>query len=282
MMRGLIVCTAALALVGCKHPVLIAEDHGSAGWLQIDRPGWSRPSNYDDRFTKVPLAGEKVDCQSLGVPATGLLVVMVHGLQGDGTEFEEVVPIIAAANPVGMYMYRWVPFDRLEPLSDIFALGLSRLVACRPEGETLVVAHSAGGVVVSYSASKLFLPEAMKPGALKLMTVSSPLAGTMNRVRHPDGKTESRFMLDLGTRFTAYNKPPAGVQAVHLRTSYPADKVMQPQGDFIPNDPKVGIPGAAQIDLPRELGHVEALTWVAKKIADGSWRAWFPSQVATP
>ena len=82
-------------------------------------------------------------------------------------------------------------------------------------------------------------------------------------------------MLDFGTRIAGYPAAAPGVAAVHLRTQYPGDSVMQPTATHLRNDPKIGIPGAPQVDLPAELSHDGALGWVAEKIADGSWRAWF-------
>jgi hypothetical protein len=265
---------AALALAACKHPVTIAQERGSSGWLQLDAPGRPAAATYDDRFHIASLDAPGFDCASLRLPADGLVVVLVHGLKGDGPEFEEVVPLIAGSKPAGMFMFRWVAFDQLEPISRRFGAGLTALAACRPAGEILVLAHSAGGVVISSGASAVALPEGAKDGAVKLLTVASPLAGTMNRAR-TEGRNESRFMLDLGTRFTRYPEAGRGVRAVHLRTQFPADGVMKPQGEFVPNDRAVGIPGAPQVDLPKELGHVESLTWVAKKVADGTWREWF-------
>lgn len=265
---------AALALSACKHPVTIAQERGSSGWLQVDPLGRPVAAKYDDRFRIVALDTPGFDCSALQFSEGGLVVVLVHGLKGDGVEFEDAVPVIAASKPAGMFMFRWVAFDKLDPIARRFAAGLTQLAACRPEGEILVLAHSAGGVVVSSGASGVVLPADAKDGAVKMLTVASPLAGTMNRER-TEGRNESRFMLDLGTRFRTYAEAGRGVRAVHLRTSFPADSVMKPTGEFVPNDRAVGIPGAPQVDLPAELGHVESLGWVARKVADGSWREWF-------
>ena len=83
-------------------------------------------------------------------------------------------------------------------------------------------------------------------------------------------------MLDFGTRITEYPVAPTSVATVHLRTQYPGDQVMKPKDGLAPNDPAVGIPGARQVDLPATLTHDEALVYVAQKIADGTWREWFP------
>lgn len=268
------IAAAALALAACKHPVTIAQELGSSGWLQVDPPSRQVAARYDDRFHIVPLDAPGFSCASVGLPPEGLVVVLVHGLKGDGAEFEEALPLIAASKPAGMFMFRWVPFDKLEPIANRFSAGISALAACRPSGEILVLAHSAGGVVISTGASAIVLPESAKDGAVKMLTVASPLAGTMNRARTA-GRNESRFLLDLGTRFREYAPAGRGVRTVHLRTQFPADQVMKPQGEFAPNDRAVGSPGAPQVDLPAELGHVESLTWVAKKVADGTWREWF-------
>jgi alpha-beta hydrolase superfamily lysophospholipase len=159
-------------------------------------------------------------------------------------------------------------------MAEDLALGISRLVTCRPGQPILVLAHSAGGVIISTAASQLKLPAQAADDAVTILTVASPLAGTMGRER-PDGGRPEHFVFDIATRITSYPSAPRGVRAVHLRTSYPADAWMAPSADFVPNDPAVGIPLARQIDLPPQLGHDAALVHVAWKLADGTWRAWF-------
>jgi hypothetical protein len=265
-----------LASASCKGPVAIAHALGTAGWAQIDRPGSKSASRYKEHFTLAPLeSGQPPSCDAMGLAEHGPVFVLVHGIRGDGEEMEDAVPIIAKAKPAGLFMFRWMPFEKLGPISDGLALGISRLLVCRPGEEVVVVAHSAGGVVTSIAASKVVVPTGAKEGAVKVMTVASPLAGTMRRPRHEDGRAETHFILDLGTRFEAYQAAAPGVQVVHLRSQYPADSVMKPQEDFSPNDPRVGVPGAPQIDLPAELSHVGALTFVARQLADGTWRKYF-------
>jgi hypothetical protein len=82
------------------------------------------------------------------------------------------------------------------------------------------------------------------------------------------------FLFDLGHAITEYPVAPRGVRVVHLRTSPSADKFMETFLDHEPNDPTVGVPGAAQVDLPPRLDHDAALAYVAGRIADGSWLEW--------
>jgi alpha-beta hydrolase superfamily lysophospholipase len=198
----------------------------------------------------------------------------VPGIGGDGEEFEEALPILAASRPAGMFMFKWLAMEKLPGMAEDLAFGISRVLACRPTQPVLVLAHSAGGVLISTAASKLVIPSGAPDDAVTIFTVASPLAGTMDRERQ-DGGRPTHFMLDIATRITSYPPAPRGVRAVHLRTSYPADPLMERAGEFAPNDPTVGIPLARQIDLPPQLGHDEALVHVAWKLADGSWRDYF-------
>ena len=82
-------------------------------------------------------------------------------------------------------------------------------------------------------------------------------------------------MLDLGSAITAYPPAAINVSVAHLRTSYPADHVMEPSREgHKPNDPGVFVPGAYVHDLPSSLGHDEALAYVVGRLAAGSWRRW--------
>ena len=266
---------AVLAVSGCLiHPVAIAEKLGVSGWAQVDRGPGPPKSAYRERFELLPLAEPRVKCADLALPEAGPVYVVIHGIGGDGPEFEDAVPVLAATKPAALYLFRWVPYDGLDRIGASLGVGLSKLLACRPRGEVIVLAHSAGGIVASYGASRVRVPSESPDDAVTVVTVASPLAGNVNRARAKDGAVEGRFMLDLGSRITEYPPAPRGVRGLHLRTSYPADNVMKPNGDFIPNDPKVGIPGARQVSLPAELGHVEAYGYVVRKFADGTWLGW--------
>jgi pimeloyl-ACP methyl ester carboxylesterase len=265
-----LILAGALASLGCARPLVFS------GWAQIDRPGGGGgvAARYHDRFSHHPFSATHPGCGALAVEPQGPVLVLVPGLRGDGQEFREALPLLAASRPGGLFMFRFGPFEKLERMADDLALGLSRLLACRPAQEVVVLAHSAGGVLISTAVSRVQLPDDSPRGALKVLTVAAPLAGMIGRVNTAQGSPN--FFLDLGRRFLSYPSAPAAVRAVHLRTSFPADPVMKPNGDFFPNDLEVGIPDARQINLPAQLGHDEALLHVALKLADGSWRDWFP------
>lgn len=261
-----------LLLCGCAswNPVTIAHDMGVSGWFRVDPQGRWQPFELT-----------AAECSALGsetVEADHEPIVIVPGVKGDGPEITPLVPLLQTAGRP-LFLFRWVPWEERDPLAARFASGLSKLLACAPayDGRLLVLAHSAGGVVASYAAGSLVLPVRDRVGpALYLMTVASPLAGTSERARNSDGRAEARFMLDLGSDITRYPTPPTALAAVHLRTQYPGDQVMKPKGTHLPNDPAVGLAGARQVDLPPELTHDGSVEWVAHRIAEGSWRAWFP------
>jgi alpha-beta hydrolase superfamily lysophospholipase len=162
-------------------------------------------------------------------------------------------------------------------LVEELSAGVSRLSTCLSgHGHPIVLlAHSAGGVIASFAAARINVPVGVTLPGVFIMTVASPLAGTMARISAADGTAEPRFVMDLGTAITSYPAAAFGVQVVHLRTSFPADPHMEVTKEgHLPNDPSVGVAGARQINLPVELSHDASLLYVARKIADGSWERW--------
>ncbi len=258
-----------LFLCGCASfsPVTIARQMGTIGWFQAD-------ANLKWKHVDRGRGCNGLDQQG----PTDEILVIVPGFKGDGPEISAVVPVLASAKPGSIFLFRYVPWQSRDEISREFAIGASHLLRClpSPHGPVVVLAHSAGGMVVSHAAHLLSMPRTDQPGpALYLMTVASPLAGMTGREPNADGSEEVRFMLDFGTRIQGYPVAPTSVAAVHLRTQYPGDQVMKPTKGVSPNDPHIGIPGARQVDLPADLTHDSALAYVAAKIADGSWRAWF-------
>lgn len=286
----LLVLLLTALFFGCpSHAVLIAKRTGREGWLQLDAKGPPTPEDgYRDRFEKMELTRVAPACTELAQRLkrpSGPLLVMVPGIQGDGVEWEHSLDALYEAQPVAILMYRWTPFDTRDALADGLGAGLSRLLECLPEasGRTLVLAHSAGGVVSSFAASRVQAPPS-KNGQppITLVTVASPLAGTVPRESNPDGSEQARFMLDLGTAIGGYPSAP-NVRAIHLRTQYPADEVMKPSRDqHLPNDPKVGLPGSRQLTLSEGFGHVGALVWAAHRIGDGTWTRWLTADPEKP
>ncbi len=223
---------------------------------------------------------DSVPCEELtrklGDP-TKPIVVFVPGIGGDGEEMRASLPVLMESKPASVFMFRWIPFERRELIVTRLAKGVSRLAECLPgaPGRLLVIAHSAGGVIASFAVGRMTAPGPVGEARwLTVLTVAAPLAGKGRRDARPDGNGEAIFFLDLGTRILSYPAPTHGIQVVHLRTFAPADSVMEADQDLIPNDPKIGVPGAPQVDLPRGLSHPEALKYVAGEVAAGRWTAW--------
>ena len=265
----LVVVAFALVVSGC-FTRRIAEKMGVSGWFRADVPG----ETYRSHFAPLPLNDAATQCPGLPADPEKPLIVLVHGIGGDGPEMEESLPLLLSWAPPAVYMFRWVPWDDRDEVAERMARGLSRLAACT-SARILVLAHSAGGVVSSHAASRVKL-EAGR--TIDLLTVASPLAGTVRRAGNEDGRAEATLMLDLGSRITGYPEAAPGMHVVHLRTQAPADHIMVPSGDLIPNDPSVGVPGAPQLDLPAELGHLEAMVYVVKELIAGRADAWLTAQ----
>ena len=240
---------------------------GTIGWFEADAIGQWKPLDMSAR------------CDALAARVgEGEVLVLVHGVKGDGEEISGLLPILTGSKPGAVLLYRWVAWDERDAIARGFANGISRLLECVPsvDGQLLVVAHSAGGIVVGYGARWISVPVRARTGpAIYMMTVAAPLAGMNDRAPNADGRAEARFMLDFDTRISGYPAAPGSVAMVHLRTQYPGDEVMKPTPLHQRNDPKIGVPGARQIDLPATLTHDGSLVYVARKVADGTWRGWF-------
>ncbi|MBK7865155.1 MAG: hypothetical protein IPJ65_42475 [Archangiaceae bacterium] len=264
MRRLICISLAALLASGCFTRT-IAEKMGVSGWFRCDGEG----KTYKSRFTGLDLLSPGLACPSVR-DTDKPIVVLVHGVGGDGPEMEEVVPKLAAWGPAALYMLRWVPYDDRDAISARIAKGVSRLAECAPDRQIVVIAHSAGGVVTSLAAAQIVAG----PTLIHVLTVASPLAGTVRRAGNPDGSQEATMMLDLGTRIAGYPPAAANVHVAHLRTHAPADHIMVPSGDLLPNDPKIGVPNGEQLELPGELSHSGALGYVVDELIAGRAAGW--------
>ncbi len=221
---------------------------------------------YRAQFLPVRLDAECSELPS-GPGGKGPLYLLVHGVEGDGVEWWPVIPTLERAHPARQFMYRWMPNAQRGELVDGLVKGVNRLTACFPEASPIVLlAHSAGGVISSFAASRLQL----QPGQqLHLLTVASPLAGVGYRKGGEDDD-ETRLINDLGTAQTQYPAAAPHVHVTHFRTQYPADAVMKPNMfGHPPNKRGVGVAGAREVDLPETLGHDPSLLYVAKELVAG-------------
>jgi hypothetical protein len=272
---------ASLLLVGCA---LLAACARPTGWFRADRAP-TRDDAYDERFEPIALEPDgpcepKLERQGDG---THRVIVLVPGIGGDGDEMRQSLPAVMGAQPASVFMFRYGAFEPRDVLVNRLALGISRLAACIPHsaGRLLVLSHSAGGVLSSRAASRVTPPPGAEGEWLTVLTVASPLAGT-SRVSAPSSSAGDRpLMLELGVSIPSYPAAVPGVRVVHLRSSAQSDGYMRPSGDHLPNDPAVGVPGAAQLSLPPELDHGAALVYVAKRIGDGTWTEWLASTTAS-
>lgn len=246
----------------------LAERAGISGWFRADAV---ESEHYRSRFEAFALNDTALACPSLREGSEKPVVVLVHGIGGEGPEMEQSVPLLASWAPPALFMFRWVAWDDRDEVAERLAAGLSHLAECARDRRIVVIAHSAGGVVVSHAASRVHLAQGQ---GLDVLTVASPLAGTVRRAGNADGSAEATLMLDLGSRIVGYPQAAPFVHVVHLRTQAPADPIMTPNGDLVPNDPAIGVPGAPHLDLPGDLDHSAALVFVVKRLIDGDATRW--------
>jgi pimeloyl-ACP methyl ester carboxylesterase len=267
-----------LLLSGC-FTRYIADDYGLTGWFRADVEP-KKGGAYAERFEPLQLGTYLLDCETLQRrqrDTTGLVIVLVHGIGGEGAEMKEVLPLLMEAHPSSIFMLRWLPYDERDALAARLAAGVNQLAACLPNAadRILVFAHSAGGVAASHAAGLLRAP-------VTVVTVASPLAGTGHLEARAAGEQHHAMVVDLGTRIATYPPAAPGVRVVHLRSHYPADTAMEPTLGHAPNAPGVGVPGAPQLELPEDLDHTQAFVYAARKVADGTWRQWLSGERPRP
>ncbi|MBK7864061.1 MAG: hypothetical protein IPJ65_36765 [Archangiaceae bacterium] len=235
---------------------------------------------YRERFAEVPAADLGSPCDEVEgrqYDALRPIIVLVPGAGGEGPEMDAAVARVVAWGPSSLYMFRWVGTERRDEIATRLARGLSRIAACVPhsQGRIIVVGHSAGGVLASYAAAQVVLPDDSGPTPwVEVLTVSSMLAGNVPRGSGDEDQSQINFMFDLGARITHYPTPAPGVRVVHLRTHAPADMAMTPLFGHKPNNPTVGVPGAPQIDLPPRLDHGGSLQYVLRAVMEGRAGDW--------
>ncbi len=201
-------CAFALLSSGCFTRA-IAEQVGLSGWFRADLTPKS-PDVYRERFLPLPLVDPGFDCGELVRRVrdpSSPIVVLVPGIGGDGPEMVSALATLMQTPPASIFMFRWVPYDERDAITRRLAEGISRLAECLPgsEGRLLVVAHSAGGVAASFAVSRIHLPAStQKVPWVTVLTVASPLAGTVPRAPNAEGKEALAFVLDLGTSIPVY------------------------------------------------------------------------------
>ena len=291
--------------MGCRTSasVLVAEELGESGWYELEGPYKAK-----SLFRRSKSESERLDVA--GAPCDELIqeredkhqvFVLVPGILGAGKEWEPVIERLARPGR-SLFFFRWVPLDNLDTLSRGLGAGLRSLASCLDgdEDALIVLAHSAGGIIAAQAASRV----STRAGAptVRVFTAASALAGIQVRkeageddaaseseeeegegeeeaqASSPEAvvKAENRFFLmAMGGAFRDYAPVGKGVEVFHLRTQAPADPVMKPRrGGKLPNDPRVGVPGAYQVSLPSELGHDQSLLYATERLEDGGWVKW--------
>jgi len=269
------------------NPLNLVKPDTAATWYRwTPLPAGTEPperyteDQYDDRFEYIAFGLRDPPCEWIrhwvGTDHRPIFL-LVHGIGGDGWEWYRTLPLIESMNPAAIFMFRWSPVEKTDQLAEFLAVGASRIARCAGDdgGPLVILAHSAGGILASFAANRIILPEPAAQRRAYVVTVASPLAGNGSREPTLPNELEPNFLWDMGVGFLHYPPAAAGVKVAHLRTRYPSDPVMKPNfGGFRPNRKGAGVPGALEVDLPKEWGHILSLRRVAEIMAKGFWRPW--------
>jgi hypothetical protein len=208
-------------------------------------------------------------CAYLTGAGPGPVFILLHGVKGVGSEWWPVIPTLNRTSPSGMFMFRWNATQERAVILDALVKGINRIAACSGKATTVVLAHSAGGVIGSFAAGRFKIDS---PQRLEVHTVSSPLSGIGYHSKIEDDDDDTRFFNDLGSSKEGYPTAAPNVWVQHHRTQYPGDQVMKPNAfGHSPNQRGVGVKGAREIDLPDSLTHDGALLYVANQLAARDW-----------
>ncbi|MBK7864701.1 MAG: hypothetical protein IPJ65_40095 [Archangiaceae bacterium] len=270
MKRALLLLGGLSLTMGCLPQVVAAaylarqasEGSGAFGWFRVTPGGLERVGAQLDGAACRALVGED---------RGGPVYVLVHGAGGDGLEVTRARELLLPARHDALLLFRWVPWELRDTLVANLASGLSQVARCAP-GRGMVLSHSAGGVLASLAAGRVQAPPGAPGPWLTVATIAAPLAGEVAGPRR-SSEEELLVMLDFGAA-QRYPRPAPGVRVLHLRTQLPGDPMMKPVLGHLPNDVRVGVPGARQVDLPPSLNHNGALVYVARRLADGSFEGW--------
>ena len=220
-----------------------------------------------DRSLSMLMLDKDSNCGSLLATEElkGPVFIFVHGIGGIGSEWWAVVPTLEKMQPSAMFMFRWSATQTRDKILERLVTGINRITACSPGVRLVVLSHSAGGVLLSFAASRLTVDGAKK---LELLTCASPLAGIGFHSKIDNADDDTRFFNDLGSTKDGFTAAAPNVFVTHYRTSYPGDQVMKPNVfGHSPNLRGIKVEGATEVDLPIELTHEGSLLYVAQQLA---------------
>jgi hypothetical protein len=221
---------------------------------------------FERQFSSL-LLDEATDCGLLGTADhshKGPVIIFVHGVRGIGSEMWPTIPTLAMTDPQGMFLFRWSVTQTRDVILENLVRGVNRITACSPKTRVIVIAHSAGGVLMSFAASRLQVGD----HPLEVWTVASPLAGVGYHSKIDNEDDDTRFFNDLGSTKDGYTAAAPNVTVFHYRTTYPADQVMKPNPfGHAPNQRGCKVANATEIDLPTNLTHDGSVLYIAQQLA---------------
>ncbi len=274
-------CAAVLALSSCTLHRALAPVPFGAGLSQLAGfDGWYQQSILRLPARELsPVELLHLDCPKvsylLGSQA-GPVVVLVHGVDGFGPEWEPMYRALSKLQVRAIFQFWWAPAERYGYLSWQLSTGVSRLLQCAgTDGlEVLVLAHSAGGVIAASASSRISVPNITPRAKVEVVTISSPLGGLIGRQTPREVEDGSTFDA-LGSERGSYPPAALGVEVIHVRTQFPGDTVMKPAPDgHRPNDRAATVEGARLATLSPRVTHDGAIAEVARHLEAGDFDAW--------
>ena len=183
-------------------------------------------------------------------PDTRAIVILVHGAFGFGEEWRAVVDAVRARPHTALAAFAWGgPWTRKPSLAaEALRRFLQETIDDAPPGaKLLVIAHSAGGALVSYAGEHL----RARPGVrVEILSIAAPEGMNLSPYT-PEREVDTPLGFAVGGRQAPLGPIAQGVEYIEYETADP------------PKHPPPARPGVRRVYLGARVGHNESVRLAA-------------------
>lgn len=211
--------------------------------------------SVEDHCRGCAIVGERAPSLPPLGPSTRAVVILVHGAFGFGSEWHQVVEHVRARRGAALVAFSWGgPWTRKPSLA---AEALRRLVqqaldGAPPGAAVIVIAHSAGGALVSYVAERLRVPPGRR---VRIASIAAPRGMSFAPYR-PERAVDTPLGFAVGGEQPPLGPIARGVEYVEYATEDP------------PRRPPPARAGVRRVWLGARVGHLESVPLAALPIVD--------------